>query len=264
MTVSGIQHHGVYALCTQSGDAVQGIGGDADAGGYPEAALGVLAGGRITALLHDVLIGDEAHDEALVVYHGEFLHLVLLQDRLHILAVGAGSGDAHKAFGSHDVAHGDGKVLLETDVTVGDDTHQATAAVGDGDAANVVFLHQAKGIGHGLVLVNGNGVGDHAVLRTLYLTYLTGLGGDAHILVNDADSAFARQGDGHGRLGDRNHGGRHDGDVEGNVAGETGVEVYHAGEHLRISRDEKDIVECEAFHGNSVIYKGHISGFLQS
>ena len=264
MTVGRIQHHGVHAFGLEGGDAVQGVGGDADAGGHSQAALSVLAGGRIAALLEDILIGNKAHDVALSIHHGQFFHLVLLQHLLGIVPVRTGGWNGDQAFGCHHILHGNVQVLLEADVAVGHNTHKPTGAVGDRNAADVILLHQAQGVPYRLVLGDGDRVYDHAVLGPLHLAHLAGLGGDAHILMNNADSSFPCQGDGHRRFCHGVHGGGHNGDVEGNIAGEPRVEVYLTGKNLGIGRNEKDIVKSEAFHGNSVIYKGHISVFLQS
>ena len=183
---------------------------------------------------------------------------MFLQDGSHIVPVRTGGRNGYQAFGGHHILHRNGKVLLEADVPVGHDSHQAAGSVRDGDTADVVLLHQPQGVFDRLVLADGHRIQDHSVLGTLHLAHLGSLGGDAHVLVNDADSAFTGQGDGHRGLRHGIHSGRYNGDVQGNVSGETGVEVYCAGQHLGIRRDEKDIVESEAFHRNSVIYKGHI------
>ena len=94
----------------------------------------------------------------------------------------------------------------------------------------MIFLHQAQGVAHRLVLADGHRVRDHPVFGTLDLAHLAGLGGNAHVFVNHADSAFTGQGDGHGGFGHRIHGGRYNGNVQGYVPGEAGMEVYHTGQ----------------------------------
>ena len=64
-----------------------------------------------------------------------------------------------------------------------------------------------------------------------------GLRLDGHVLVNDADAAFLRDGDGEARLGDRVHGGGEHRDVQADAARELGGEVRFARQDVRVSRD---------------------------
>ena len=255
MAVGGVEDDRVHAFGVEGGHAVQGVRRDADARRHAETALGVLAGLRMQALLDEVLVGDQAHDAALRIHHGKLLHLVFLEDRLHVFAVRPGVGDGDQVVGRHDGADRDVQVVEEADVAVRDDAHEVALAVGDGDAADVVLLHQAERVAHGLVLVDGDRVADHPVLGTLDLADLGRLGGDAHIFMNHADASFPCQGDGHRRFGNGVHGSGHDRNVQGNVAGETGLQGDFPRQDFRVRRNEEYIVKSQAFQGDSFINK---------
>ena len=244
MSVCRIQHHGIYALGIQGRHAVQRIRGNADAGRYPQTSVGVLAGIRMQALLDKVFIGNKAHDAAVGIYHGQFFHFVILQDLLYIFAVRAGIGDGYQVPGSHHVPYQRIHVREETDIPVGYDTYQVIVVVRYGDAADVILFHQVQGVSHGLILVDGNRVYDHAVLRALHLPHLGRLLGDTHIFMNYADTSFPCQGDGHRRFCYGVHSGGHNGDVQVDVAGKLGLQAHFPRKDFRIGRNQEDIIKC--------------------
>jgi hypothetical protein len=67
------------------------------------------------------------------------------------------------------------------------------------------------------------------------------LGGQ--VVVDEAESAVERHGDGHARLGDRVHVGRDDRDLQADAFGERGGQVGVLGQDLRMERGERDVVE---------------------
>ena len=75
-------------------------------------------------------------------------------------------------------------------------------------------MHELQGVAYGLLLGYGDGIVDHAVLGTLYAAHVRSLLGDGHILVNHAYASFTSERYGQRSLGDRIHGGRHDGYVQ--------------------------------------------------
>ena len=89
---------------------------------------------------------------------------------------------------------------------------------------------------------------------------LGGLRGDAHIFMNHADASFPCQGDGHRRFGDGVHGSGHDRNVEGDVAGEPGVQVNFPRQDFGVPRNQEHVVKSQAFQGDSFIDKGHNGG----
>jgi len=67
------------------------------------------------------------------------------------------------------------------------------------------------------------------------------------ILVDDADAALLRDGDGQARFGDRVHGGGHQGQVQADVAGKPGGKTGVAGQHLGERGHQQNVVEGERF-----------------
>lgn len=185
-------------------------------------------------LLDDVLVGDEAHDVPVLVNHRKFLHLIFLKNALHIIAIRAAVEYRDKPLGCHNVPDESTGVLEETHVAVGHYADQLPLGVRDRNAPDAVVVHQLKGIGDRLVLVDRDRVVDHPVLGTLHTTHLRGLRGYAHILMNHADTTFSCNCDGHRRFCYGVHGGGHDRDVECDVAGKLATEADLTRRYFRI------------------------------
>ena len=245
VAVGGVDDDGVGAGLHQGVDTVHHVGRDAHTGGHAQTAVAVLAGVGTLLGLHDVAVGDEAHELALLVHHGQLLDLVLLQD------VGSlGKGGAHMGgdeLGDHDLAQRALHVALEAQVAVGHHADEHAVLVHDGDAADAVLLHQVQGVLHLGILVEGHGVDNHAVLGTFHLAHLVGLTLDAHVLVQHADAALLGHADGHGGLGDGVHCRADQRGVQRDVFRKTGSNRNLAGEDFGVSGDEQHVVVSEAF-----------------
>ena len=198
--------------------------------------------------LGDVLIGNQPHQAAFVVHHGEFLDLVVEQHFGRVLQLGL-AGRNQSVAGGHDLADGTLHVALETQVAVGDDADEPAVAVDDRDTADFVLGHQVEGIAHGVVARNGHGVVNHAVLGALDAAHMGRLFGDGHVLMDDADAALACQRDGQRRFGHGVHGGGHHRYLKLDVTRESRFELHQVRGHLRICRYEQHVVEGEAFLG---------------
>ena len=68
-----------------------------------------------------------------------------------------------------------------------------------------------------------------------------------HVLVDDAEAALLRDGDGEARLGHRVHRRRDERDVERDRAGEAGLEGDVAGNDEGMGGDQQDVVERQRF-----------------
>ena len=220
MSMGAIEHQGIHAGLHQSLGALHGIGGDAHAGGHPQAAQLVLASVRFVLRLGDVFVCDEAQKRAVLGHHGQFLDLVLLQDVAGLIQTRvARRGD--EVLLRHHLVDGLPQLLLETEIAVGDDTDELVLAVHHGNAADVVFRHDAHRVAHRLVGGDDDGRVDHAVLGPFHRGHLTSLVGNRHVLVNHADTAFAGDGNGHVGLRHRVHGGGNKRQIQHDVARET-------------------------------------------
>ena len=98
---------------------------------------------------------------------------------------------------------------------------------------------------------DGDRIADHAAFEFLDARDFGGLAVDGHVLVDDADAAFLRHGDGEARLGDRVHGGGHQRKVEPDVAREARAEVDFARQDFRVGRHQKNVVEGQRFFEDS-------------
>ena len=175
---------------------VEHVGAGADRGGDAEATLGILGRVREVGALLEVLDGDEASQEPVGVDDGQLLDLDVPEHLLGLVECGA-HGHRVQALRRHDLVDATAEVGLEAEVTVGEDADQTVLLVGDRDAGDVEALHEIERCLHWQVRLQRDGVGDHARLRTLDPVDLSGLLLGRQVAVDDADSAEARQGDGH-------------------------------------------------------------------
>ncbi len=90
-----------------------------------------------------------------------------------------------------------------------------------------------------------------ARFEALDLGHLGSLCPGRQVLVDDADAAFLRQRDRQATLGNGIHGGRKQGQIEGDVARQAGGEADIAGQDLRMGGDEQDVVERQGFLQNA-------------
>ena len=134
---------------------------------------------------------------------------------------------------------------LESEVAIREDADQFAVRVGDGNAADLVLLHDRHRLGDRLPRPHGDRVDDHAGLGTLHLVHFFGLPVDRHVLVDDAEAAVLRHRDGEPRLGDRVHRRGKDRDVEVDVARQARRDVDEVRVQLRLRRFQQDVVERE-------------------
>ena len=83
---------------------------------------------------------------------------------------------------------------------------------------------------------------DHAGLELLDQAHFGRLLLGGHVLVDDADAAVLRHGDGEAGFGHGVHGGGHDGDVQAQAAGEPRGGIHIARQHDRMARNKVDVV----------------------
>jgi hypothetical protein len=192
--------------------------------------------------LLDVLDGDEAAQLEGVVDHQQLLDAVPVQQHLGVLDVDPLAG-GHQ-LGGHDRRDLLVEVPLEAQVAVGEDADQLPL-LRHRDAADAVLPHEGHGGGELGLRLDGDGVAHHRRLVLLDLVDLGRLLLDGEVLVDEAESPAGRHGDGHARLGDRVHGRRDDGDVDGDVAGEPRRGLDRLGQDVGLGREQQDVVERE-------------------
>ena len=146
----------------------------------------------------------------------------------------------------HDLAHRSVRIGLEADVAVGEDADQPAAVFLDhGDAGDSVLLLEAERFAHRAVGRDGQRVDHHAGLEFLDPADLLRLGFGRHILVDDAEAACLRHGDGEPAFGHRVHGGRNQRDAEADFVGDLGIDGGLSRQHRRGRRDQRHVVEGE-------------------
>ena len=97
-----------------------------------------------------------------------------------------------------------------------------------------------------MILGQGEGVDDYAVFTALDLVHLVRLLFDAHVLVDDADTALSGNGDRHFGLGNGVHGRGHNGGLELDLACQGGAQLDHVGGHIGLAGDQQHIVKGQS------------------
>ena len=146
----------------------------------------------------------------------------------------------------HHVADGLIEVGLKAQVAVGEYAHQ-TAVFGDGYAADAVLAHQFLGVGDLVLGGKIEGVGDNAVFRALDLVHLAGLLFDGHILMNDAQSAFAGHRNRHVVVGHSVHRSAEHRDIQFDFWGKLYGEIHVSGQHAAALGHQQHIVKSQTF-----------------
>ena len=108
----------------------------------------------------------------------------------------------------HDVGDRPIEVGFEPQIAVGQDADEPpflVAVLGDRHAGDPVLLHQLERFVDAVLRRERDRVDDHAALGALDAIDLGGLFLDREVLVDDADAALLRHGDGQPRFGDGVH-----------------------------------------------------------
>ncbi len=110
-----------------------------------------------------------------------------------------------------------------------------------------MFAHELEHVAEGLVGAGGDRVDDHAALGAFDFLDLASLQRGGKVLVDDADTAFAGDGDGAAGFGHRVHRSAHDGQVEADAIGQPRANVHFGGQHVAVGGHEQNIVEGQGF-----------------
>ncbi len=145
-------------------------------------------------------------------------------------------------------------IFFEAQVAVGENAGEAGAA-SDGQARNLVLVHDVEGLAERDIRGDGDRVDDHAAFRTFHAVDFLALPVDGHVLVHDADAALAGDGDGQARFRNRVHGRGRQGDVQRQLAGEARARVRVGGEHRGFAGEEQDVVKRESFGDGTVDHR---------
>src|SRR5437773_13031 len=268
VAVRRVHHNHVAARVEQSPRAGERVGGAAYRRRHAQAAVLVLVGVGVLPALEDVLDGDEAFEDALLVDHGKLLDPVPGEDPLRLVERSAdGRGD--EPLLRHRGANRAVELALELQIAVRDDADQAPGVVHDRHAGDTEPLHQPYRLAQRAVRAERDGMQDHPRLAALHAIHFRRLPVDGHVLVDHPDPALARDRDGHLGLGDGVHRRRHERHVEWDTPGEAGANVDIPRMHAGVPRHEEHVVEgesgarAEASHGESYWGGGGSSTFSE-
>ena len=194
--MSRIDDDGIHTGIHQCLHTVEGVECDTNTGSHTQTTFLILAGHGLVLRLRNILIGDEADQAVVLIHHGQFLDLILLQNLSSGCQVGLLMG-CHQMILRHDLIDGTIQTTLKAEVTVSHDTHQMTVVIHHGDTTDMILRHDLEGLCHRGTQGDGDRIVDHTILGTLHDSHLTGLVVDRHVLVDHTDTTLTSDGDGH-------------------------------------------------------------------
>ena len=166
--------------------------------------LGILGCDRIVLDLHQVLVGDESDEFAVLVHDREFLELMVLYNGSSLLQTYS-LRRSHQVFRSHYLRYGQRHIVLETEIPVRHNSDKIVVAVHYRNSSDMMLRHHSESSPHGGVRADGYRIVYHPVLGPLDTAYLRNLLFDRHILVNDAYTSGTRHGNRKFRFSDGIH-----------------------------------------------------------
>ena len=247
MAVGCIDHDDVHASLDQSGDAFFIAIARAHRSADAQLAQFVLGGQRVFGGAGDVFYRDEPAQEKVIVDDHDALQAVAVHQRLCFFQGGAVVHRDQPLARGHDFLDGDIQPRFEAQVAVGDDAHHLPRCVDHRQPGNLVRAGELDHGTHPHVGRYGDRVAQHTGLVALDFEHLGRLLCRRKVLVNDADSALLRQGDGQARVGNGIHGGGYQGKFQRNAAGKPRAQVGLPGEHGRIGRYQEHVIESQRF-----------------
>ena len=116
----------------------------ADRRRYAESSVLILVRVREVAPLVDVLDGNQAAQNSLLVHYGQLLDPMLAEYRLRFVEGGADRrGD--EVLRRHRFAERAVEIALELEIAVGNDSDELSIAIDDGNAGDLEALHERDG-----------------------------------------------------------------------------------------------------------------------
>ena len=172
VSVSCVDHQYVDAGLDELTCPVQAVLTHTDGRSTYQSTVFVLGCVGEALLLLNIFNGQQPMQNAMVIDDQKLFNAVLLKSRLRFIKRGS-NRCGHQVAG-HDVVHLLIQILLESKVPVGDDTHQFSFH-GDGQAADMLFMHDVERFVEGGIRGDRHRVHNQAALIFLYPTYFHGL-----------------------------------------------------------------------------------------
>ena len=250
VAVGGVEHEHVGAGIDQGRRPLRGIGRGAHGSAHAQTPEAVFTGIRVALRLVEILDGNHAAQREVLTDHEDFLDAVALQQALHLGGLGALAHRHQLVARGHNRRHRFVQLGFETPVAPGHDADQILARQ-HRHAGDAVGAGQFDKLGNAGILLDGDRVFHHTGLVLLDAPHLSGLLGDAHAFMNDADAALLRHGDGQAGFRHRVHGGGNQRQIQLDRPGEARAQRYAARHNLRITGQQQHIVEGQGFLFNS-------------
>src|SRR5450759_1432188 len=218
MTVRRIHHDHVHACLGQQRDTLIRAHAHAYRCADTKVTEAVFASQRMLAGFQDVLYRHQTTQLECVVHHHYALDTMFVHQVARLYQTGVLLDGDQSLKRGHDILYRLIQIALETQIAVGDNPDQLLA-LHHRQTGNLVLARQTQHVAHRHIRRDSDGILDHAALKTFDLGDLGRLCIGRHILVDDADAAFLRQGDRQARLGDGIHRRGQQRDVQIDVAG---------------------------------------------
>ena len=241
-----VHHNGVNAGTHQRLNALFSALAHAHCSTDPQLAVRVACRVGKAGLLGDVLYRNQAFEFKRIVDHQQTLDLVQVQQYLGLLQRGA-IGHRHQLFAPrHDVTHRQVIAGLETQITTGHQTDHL-ASVTHRKTGDAKLLRQIHDLAHGVAGRDHYRVTQHAGFIAFDFGHLRRLLLRREVLVHDTNTALLRDGNRQPGFGDGVHGGRHQRQIQRDIAGEAGRKRGVLGQDLGERWHQQNVVEGERF-----------------
>jgi hypothetical protein len=244
--VRGIDHDHVRARVAQRRDPLHRVGARANRRTDAQRPPLVLAGARELGRLLEILDGDHALEGEVLVDDQHLFDAMLVQQREHLF-LGRVLAHGHQPLARcHDGGHRGVELGLEAQVAVGHDSDRLAVAH-HRHAGDVLRAREVQHVADRELGPDRDRVVDDPALESLDASDLARLPLDGHVLVDDADPAFLRDGDREAMFGHGIHRGRNERQIEPDGARQPGREFHLHRQDLGASRHQQDVVEGERF-----------------
>ena len=248
MAVGGVDDEDVGSRLGEHSRALVGVTVETDGGTDAQAAFVVLGGQRIFLGLDEVLDGDEALDDVVVIDEGQLLDLVFGEQLEGLLGSHADRrGDQrHLRHRLGDGACGKFAAGDEAQVAVGHDADEHIVLIDDGQSGDAVLSADLIELFQSLVGSDRQRVVDHARFGTLDVVDLLRLILGGEVAVDDAEATDAGHGDRHPGFGHGVHRCGDERNVELDLPGQPGGGGGFGGDDIGVAWQEEDIVIRES------------------
>ena len=171
----------------------------------------------------------------------------MLTENFFRFSQGRADRSGNQVFFSHDVTDAAAHVFFKTHITVGDDADEF-AVDRDRNAGDAVFAHQFIGVSQEIIGMKEDRVDDDAVFRPFYLVDFSCLCSNGHVLMNNADAAFAGNGNSHRSFCNGIHTRAHNRNIQFDIARQVRRDVDFLRQYVGFCRDQENVIKSQTSH----------------